>query len=318
MEEPEKNSSDWIETAAKIAGAIGLNPVRVRWKLMAWREARQAARNRRGETVAHIRYQHRICPACGSVQDKSNRVCGACGSKLTPRFMEILQRAGIIAPQALSISSLLALAIAAIYARMVLSESGGGISFFQTDTLIRFGGVCREYVQGGEWWRLSTYIFLHGGLLHIAFNLIALMQVGPSLEEVFGRGRVLFIFMVTGIAAGLAQYFFLPSGVPMIGASGALMGLIGVAAGWGQRDGTRVGREIRNRMVNWAVYTVVFGWFIGAANWAHIGGFVAGALLGLFYKPKWERAPGFSLVTFFETLLGALSAAATVILIFFL
>jgi rhomboid protease GluP len=318
MQEQGKNQSDWIETAVKLAGFIGLNQVRVRWKLMAWREARQAAQNRRREVVAHIRYQHRICPACGSVQDRSNKACEACGAKLTPRFMEILQRAGIIAPQALSISSLLALAIAVIYVRMVLSENGGGISFFQNDTLIRFGGVCRENVQEGEWWRLSTYIFLHGGLWHVAFNLIALVQVGPSLEELFGRGRVLFIFMITGIAAGLAQYFFLPQGVPMIGASGALMGLIGVAAGWGQRDGTRVGREVRNRMVNWAIYTVVFGWFIGAANWAHIGGFVAGALLGLLYKPRWERPRGFSAISLIETWLGSLGALATVVLIFFL
>jgi rhomboid protease GluP len=317
MEEPEKNQSDWIETAAKLAGFIGLNPVRVRWKLLAWREARQAAQNRRREAVAHIQYQHRICTACGSVQDKSSRVCGACGAKLTPRFMEILQRAGLIAPRTQSVSSLLAMAIAVIYARMVLFESGGGVFTFKIETLMHFGGMYGAYVREGEWWRLSTAIFLHGGLWHILFNLVALMQVGPSLEEIFGRGRILFIFMATGIAASLAQYLFGPVGV-MVGASGAIMGLIGAAAGWGQRDGTRVGIEIRNRTVTWAVVIVIFGWFIGAANWAHVGGFVAGAMLGLIYKPQRERPRGFSALGLLETWLGALSAAATVVLVFLL
>jgi rhomboid protease GluP len=317
MDDPGKNQSDWIETAAKFAGFIGLNPVRVRWKLMAWREARQAAQNRRREVVVHIRYQHRICPACGSVQDRSLKACTACGARLTPRFMEILQRAGFLAPSIQSVSSLLALAIAVIYARMVIFESGGGIVSFDIRTLMRFGGMYWENVREGEWWRLSTAVFLHGGLWHIVFNLMALMQIGPSLEEIFGRGRVLFIFMATGIAASLAQYFFGAPGV-MVGASGAIMGLIGAAAGWGQRDGTRVGLEIRNRTVSWAVAIVIMGFIFPFANAAHIGGFVSGALLGLLYKPRWERAPGFSLLSLIETLLGSLCALATVALIFFL
>ena len=317
MEEQGNKQPDWIETAAKLAGLIGLNPVRVRWKLMAWRDARQAARHRRKEAVARVRYQHKICPACGSVQDKSNRACTGCGAKLTPRFLEMIQRAGFITPQIQSVSALLVFAIAAIYGRMVLAESGGGILSFKIETLLRFGGMYGVSVREGEWWRMSTAIFLHGGLWHIVFNLTALMQVGPSLEDIFGRGRVLFIFMATGIAASLAQYFFGAAGL-MVGASGAIMGLIGAAAGWGQRDGTRVGLEIRNRTVTWAVVIVLLGWIFPFANAAHIGGFVSGTLLGLLYKPRWERAPGFSFFTLFETLAGALSAAATVVLIFFL
>ena len=61
---------------------------------------------------------------------------------------------------------------------------------------------------------------------------------------------------------------------------GAVMGLCGVAAGWGQREGTTAGREIRNMMLKWAAYTVLFGFFIGADNAAHAAGFVSGGVIG--------------------------------------
>jgi hypothetical protein len=67
------------------------------------------------------------------------------------------------------------------------------------------------------------------------------------------------------------------------------MGLIGLAAGWGQRDGTTVGREVRNRMVKWAIYVMLFGWFIGADNMAHGIGFLAGGAMGFLgpaLKPR--------------------------------
>jgi hypothetical protein len=94
------------------------------------------------------------------------------------------------------------------------------------------------------------------------------------------------------------------------GASGAIMGLCGAAAGWGQRDGTSVGRGVRNQMLKWAAYTMIFGVMIHANNTAHAGGFVSGAVLGFLMPPHWLRR-GFVRGT--DYAIGGLSVAALAI-----
>ena len=311
----EKGRKDWIDLLTALGSWVGMNPVRTRWKLMAWRDSWKASKNNARQTVNQITYQHKICPHCGNVQDRSNRTCSNCGKALSPRFIEMLGRLGLIAPHVRSVSSLLTMGIIICYLRTMLAQ--GGMAFFSMNpsVLVEFGGNYPPAVMGGEWWRLSTYIFLHAGLWHIAFNLIALQQIGPQFEEVFGKGRVLFIFMVTGIIAGLGSEMMGLRGVG-IGASGALMGLIGFAAGWGHRDGTSTGRNVRDMMVKWALYTMVFGFMIGADNAAHGFGFASGAVFGLFSKPVWER-PTRSAVDVILSLVGGLLAVVTVFLVLF-
>lgn len=309
---PEK--TDWVEVIVKMGAAVGLNPTRLRWKLAHWRESWGEAKGKGRAAAQHVGYRHRICRACGTLQDRDRSTCVNCGRALAPRFMEVLSRFGIVAPAFLSVSSLLTIAIVLCYLRTAAAQGGDFINM-EGETLVRFGGNFTPLVQAGQWWRLSTYIFLHAGLMHIAFNLIALQQIGPSIEEVFGRGRMLFFFMLTGILAGLASELWGLHGVG-IGASGSLMGLIGLAAGWGQRDGTSVGREVRDQMVKWGLYTMVFGFMIGADNAAHAGGFLSGAVLGFLSRPKWEprRASGFDWIL---SLAGALAALGTVLLVLF-
>jgi rhomboid protease GluP len=203
-----------------------------------------------------------------------------------------------------------------IYVRMVFFQGPSGVLAFDQNTLIRFGAHWREATEDGQFWRISTAMFLHAGLMHIAFNLFALMQVGPFVEQIFGKGRMLFLYMVTGIIANIGSELWISHGLA-IGASGAIMGLIGVAAGWGQRNGTSMGQNIRNQMVKWLVYTVVFGFFIGADNAAHLMGFISGALFGYFYKPKWGDWGTHTFLYKVETGIGILLAGATVFLVFF-
>jgi membrane associated rhomboid family serine protease len=80
----------------------------------------------------------------------------------------------------------------------------------------------------GEWWRCITYAFTHGGLIHLAFNMVVLYQVGPLLEFEVGAGRYLFLYTLTALTATIAGYFWHPA-VPVVGASGSLFGLIGFA-----------------------------------------------------------------------------------------
>lgn len=292
---------DWVERLTKLAGSLGFNEVRVRWKLEGFRNRAKAARFRAGEQTEHIRYKHKICESCGRLNDGEAKECVKCGAPLAGQRWHMLQRLGLSLPAILSISSLLGTAMVIIYGRLLLAaEPGDGIWSFSVTTLFRFGGNWAPAVLAGhEYWRLVTSIFLHAGLWHIGFNLLALSMLGPTIEELFGRGRMLFFFMLTGVIASLGSAlsgsiwslvvtgtFAMAGGGVSIGASGAILGLIGIGAGWGQRDGTTLGKQTRNKMLLWCVYTLIFGFFIGADNVAHIVGFISGGLIGLLVPPN--------------------------------
>lgn len=320
---------DWVELAVTVAGALGFNQVRVRWKLAALRKRWSAARFRAGEQAQHIAYQHKLCPACGRLNDGEAETCVRCGRPLGARAWHVLHRFGLIMPQAVSVSSLLGTAMVIVFGRCLLAAGQGeGLVSFDVATLLRFGGNWSPALfSGHEIWRLGTSVFLHAGLWHLGFNLLALSQIGPAIEEIFGRGRLLLLFMITGLLAAFGSAamggglswivtgtFLLGARGVSIGASGAIMGLIGLAAGWGQRDGTRIGRDTRNQMLKWCAYTLVFGLFIGADNAAHVVGFVAGGLIGLVVPPQAMRRSERLPVVVLQVALASLLALGSILL----
>jgi rhomboid protease GluP len=315
-ESPRRNpTEDRIEWLVQVAGRLGMNQVRVRWKLIRLHQRWQRWQRRNEQSALHINYEHKTCPACGSVNDRDAATCARCSERLPSRRWQMLQRIGIVVPRALSVSTLLAVAILLVYAREMAAHPGGGYVSVDHEVLLRFGAVWPPLLQGGQWWRLSTAIFLHIGLLHLGSNLVALAQVGPLVEQTFGRARMIFLFMLTGVLGFLGSYWLGLDGVSA-GASGALMGLIGAAAGWGQRDGTTIGRSVRNHMLKWGAYTMVFGYFIHANNSAHAAGFVAGALLGWVTPSARQRRRSGGLTALFG-ILGTSTAVVTVALALF-
>jgi rhomboid protease GluP len=94
------------------------------------------------------------------------------------------------------------------------------------------------------------------------------------------------------------------------------MGLIGLAAGWGHKDGTRTGIAIRNFMAQWGLYTIVFGFLVRADNAAHASGFACGFLLGLLARPQWDQRRSRALDGVM-TFIGVVLAAGTAFLVFF-
>ena len=153
-----------------------------------------------------------------------------------------------------------------VTAGLLAGQGMGAFLSFDAHTLLEFGGRWTPALLAGEWWRLGTCVFLHAGLWHIGFNVFALLQIGPAIEEQFGKARMVFLFMLTGIFAALGSAFIGPWGVG-IGASGAIMGLIGAAVGWGHREGTTQGRLLRNRMLKWTAYVFIFGCLYAAEAW---------------------------------------------------
>ena len=143
------------------------------------------------------------------------------------------------------------------------------------------------HVRGNPvWWRLITANFVHFGILHILFNAWALKAVTPYIERIYGAALTIAAFVFLGTGSMLVSNVFGGTGV-VAGASGALMGFIGMAAVAAHREGTTLSLQIRNSMIKWAVFVIAFGLTMsltgamGVDNIAHISGALMGALAGL-------------------------------------
>jgi membrane associated rhomboid family serine protease len=143
-------------------------------------------------------------------------------------------------------------------------------------------------VDRGEWWRVISAMFLHGGILHVMFNMYALWLFGPVLERRFGSVSFLSLYLAAG-AAGGALYQMIGPDAWAVGASGAIFGLFGalLIASYRQRH-TRAGAASFSQLVLLLGINLSLPLFIGNIAWqAHVGGLAAGAVIGAV----WDRLP---------------------------
>lgn len=158
-------------------------------------------------------------------------------------------------------------------------------------TLINLGAKFSPLIDlDNQWWRLLTPIFLHGGLVHLGFNSYALYIMGPDVERLYGWLRFGIIYLVAGLAGSIGSYAFGSLGSPSIGASGAIFGLMGAmgAFAYSAREtlGAAAHRNLR-QISGLAALNLVIGFSLpGIDNYAHIGGLVAGILVGLLLAPR--------------------------------
>ncbi|MGH9784846.1 MAG: rhomboid family intramembrane serine protease [Terriglobia bacterium] len=141
----------------------------------------------------------------------------------------------------------------------------------------------------GEWWTLVTAVYLHGGVLHILFNVLWIRQLGPAVEELYGPARFFVIFTVSGVAGFLVSNSL---GIPFtVGASGAIFGLLGAMVAFGRRRGGVFGAMVLRQYGQWALLMFVLGFFMsGVNNLAHAGGFVGGLAAGFVLSLAERRA----------------------------
>ena len=147
-----------------------------------------------------------------------------------------------------------------------------------------YGANFGPYTLSGEWWRLLTYMFLHGGAMHIFFNMWCLWDLGRLCESLYGRWTFAGIYLITGVSGGLASIAWNPR-VLSVGASGAIFGLAGalIASFYlGEFSLPRVAISGTLRsLVIFAVFNLGFGQLFGGIdNACHIGGLVSGLVLG--------------------------------------
>ncbi len=148
-------------------------------------------------------------------------------------------------------------------------------------------------LQFNRWWSLISASYLHGSLLHIIFNMIALYQLGPLLIREYGTSRMMAIYTLSGIGGYLISTMF---GVRFtIGASAAVCGLIGAALYYGKSRGGAYGNAVYSQIGGWALGIFLFGFIVpGINNWGHAGGMLVGALAGylLGYRERSREKMG--------------------------
>jgi membrane associated rhomboid family serine protease len=230
--------------------------------------------------------------ACGQLMVKGDTVCPACGRKQWLPFglRRAMRKVGFRAPDS-NMGTATGIFLA-LLGYMVQLRYGSGHIVNPTNGLESavIGAWVSPRLANGldHWWRWLSYTWMHGGLMHIGFNTVATLQVGPLVEGRFGTARFMAIWVVAGIAGAGGQLLWeSTAGSPsvLVGASGSLFGLIGAAALEGHRVGTAEGRYIRNMMLQWAAITTVIGLVLPIAHSAHFGGMVAGAIVALVLRP---------------------------------
>lgn len=176
-----------------------------------------------------------------------------------------------------------------LYILMVFA--GLGFMRFNGHDLLDWGANYRPYTSNGEWWRLLTSVFLHGGIVHLLSNALGLIFVGELLEPLLGRWKFTLVYLGTGILASCASIWWYPATVS-IGASGAIFGLYGLLLALLLR---RVFSAEFSKIFLWITLAFVginlfMGLTGGIDNAAHVGGLVSGFVIGLLLAPslKWE------------------------------
>lgn len=161
-----------------------------------------------------------------------------------------------------------------------------------------------------RWWSLVSASYLHGGIFHLLFNMMALRQIAPLVIQEYGTCRMFSIYTASGVGGFLLSYV---AGVPLtIGASAAICGLIGAALYYGKHRGGTYGQEIYRQMGGWAIGIILFGLFFPDTinNWGHGGGLASGIVMGMILGYH-ERKPE----TFAHRLLAGILAAGTALIL---
>ena len=183
--------------------------------------------------------------------------------------------------------------------------------------LYRLGMGGAYPLRMGRWWTLVTTTYLHGGLLHIAFNLMWLRAIGPLMEELYGRSRFFVIYTLAGVG-GVALSALL--GTPFtVGASGAIFGLFAALIYYGRQRGGTFGAGIMRTMLIYAGVGFIFGFLApNVDNWGHLGGFIAGGLaaIGLGYEERRKQTLNHHLLAL-ATLLFVLVCFTLMVVLFF-
>jgi len=227
-----------------------------------------------------------LCYACGKLNRVDAPVCFYCGGR-NPGLWGFGPWLGRLTGR-LDFARIVTVVCVAAYAAAILVDPAAALrprGLFDLlspsgAALLALGMTGAYPWQLGHWWTLLTAAYLHGSLLHIAFNLLWIHQLAPAVEQAYGRSRLVLIFTGGGVLGFVLSNW---AGVgTTIGASGAVFGLLGAMAVYGRSRGGLFGMAVFRQYWQWAVILFIMGFLMpGVNNFAHAGGFVGGSLAAL-------------------------------------
>ena len=276
--------------------SLGMDGTRWQWRIHRWQQRRAERQEDQAAPEQSASSRYKFCERCGALLTRDETLCPRCGARAPSWRMQRLKRSlGLALPSWCPVSGVL-LTVNVLYFLLGLVWYGmRSVTTPSGDMLAAMGALVPALFRAGEGWRLLTYGYLHIGLLHLAFNMLALSQVGPVLEEQVGKARFFVVYTLALVGGGLADVLLRGASYMVIaGASGALFGLIGFGMSYAHFYGGTAGRLQRDFFIRWAVYGFLFGMVVRADNIAHAGGFVIGALLGFLVERERARRERFS------------------------
>ena len=200
------------------------------------------------------------------------------------KFNDLFSQKRIIFTNVISLICLVMYIIVGIY--------GNNIFNFSVNVLAKFGANNILLVKNGEIWRLITCSFLHVGFIHFLLNMYSLRVIGPSVEGLIGKGKFVFIYLLSALSASLMSLVFMDSNIVSVGASGAIFGLMGALLYFGYHYRLYLNDAIKTQIIPVIVFNLLIGFMIsGIDNGAHIGGLIGGylATMAIGIKNKSEK-----------------------------
>jgi rhomboid protease GluP len=245
-----------------------------------------------------------VCRSCGRLVGVNDAKCANCGaaSPALWGFAPLLRKWG----DETMATQLIVFGCAVLYMAMLAADLGGirnnglfSLLAPSQDSMLRFGASGTvPVIYWHRWWTPISAGWLHGGLLHVGFNLYWLLQIGPAVARFYGSGRMVVIYTISSVCGFMASSFafFAPaflrsifgSGGLTLGASAGLFGLLAALVWYGKRSGSSA---MTRQVWSWVLFLGLFGFLMrGVDNWAHLGGFLGGLAICRLLDPlKPER-----------------------------
>jgi rhomboid protease GluP len=239
-----------------------------------------------------------VCPNCGSLVGVRDEKCYTCGRAnpglwgFGPALRQLGADFGFV-PIVIGGSTLLYLLSLVLSGPNVNMVGGFSLLGPSSDALMLLGasGAYPVFIRGA-WWTMLSATWLHGGLLHILFNMMWVRDLGPTSAEIVGPARTVIIYTVSGVCGFLLSSAMGIYGPPIpffrgaaftVGASASVFGLLGALVHYGRRSGSSL---IHGEAKRYAIILFVMGLiFPGVDNYAHAGGFIGG------YATSWAFNP---------------------------
>ena len=265
-----------------------------------------------------------LCPGCSQLVGVNDEACYNCGRK-RPGMFGFASALGGLKLDELFVPFVMWTCGALYLATLVsggIGEGGGLLGFLAPtpESLILYGGSGAFPVfRLGRWWTPLSAGWLHGSLLHIAFNMMAVRDLGPLTTHLYGAARTIIIYTLSSVAgftaSTLAGYFligtrFAGAGLT-IGASASMFGLVGALLYYSRRGGSAAIGEAAKR---WILSGLLFGFLVkGIDNWAHLGGLAGGYLVALWLDPLHPERGDHMLIAILCLVLSAVAVVVSVL-----